>query len=121
MHEVGIIESTLAVVRREAEARRAARVDRLVLRIGVLAGVEPDALRFAFEACTPGTIAEGAELQIETVPALAHCRACTRDFPAGRGILCQCPACGAFSGDLRGGRELELRRIEFTPLAPSTP
>ena len=121
MHEVGIIESTLAVVRREAEARQAARIERVVIRVGVLSGAEPDALRFAFEACSPGTVADGAELDIEVVPALAHCRTCARDFTAGSGVLCQCPDCGAFSGDLRSGRELELRRIEFTPLIPSTP
>jgi hydrogenase nickel incorporation protein HypA/HybF len=118
MHEVGIMESTLATVRREALARGAAHVDRIVLRIGVLAGVEPEALRFAFAACSPGTLAEGAELAIETVPALAHCAGCGRDFAAGLGHICRCPACGDFSGDLRSGRELELRRIEFTPATP---
>ena len=118
MHEVGIMESTLAAVRREALARNAAHVDRIVVRIGVLSGVEPDALRFAFEACAPGTLAEGAELDIESVPALAHCATCDRDFAAGRGFICCCPGCGNFSGDLRSGRELELRRIEFTPTTP---
>jgi hydrogenase nickel incorporation protein HypA/HybF len=115
MHEVGIMESTLAVVRREAEARQAAHVDRIVLRIGVLSGAEPESLRFAFEACSPGTIAEGAELAIESVPALAHCATCDRDFAAGRGFICCCPGCGNYSGDLRSGRELELASIEFTP------
>lgn len=120
MHEVGIMESTLAAVRREALARQAAHVDRIVLRIGVLSGVEPEALRFAFEACSPGTLAEGAEFDIERVPATAHCATCDRDFPAGRGFICCCPGCGNYSGDLRSGRELELRRIEFTP-SPATP
>ena len=112
------MESTLAAVRREALARNAAHVDRIVLRIGVLSGVEPDALRFAFEACAPGTLAADAELAIETVPALAYCATCRREFAAGRGFICCCPDCGDYSGDLRSGRELELRRIEFTPTTP---
>jgi len=115
MHEVGIMEATLAAVRREAAARSAAHVERITLRIGVLSGVEPEALRFAFAACTPGTIAEGAGLEIETVPAVAHCHTCDRDFAAGRGFICRCPDCQNLSGYLRAGRELELRRIEFTP------
>ncbi len=112
------MESTLAAVRREAEARHAAHVDRIVLRIGVLSGVEPEALRFAFEACSPGTLAAGAELDIESVPALAYCPTCACEFAAGRGFICRCPGCGNYSGDLRSGRELELRRIEFTPITP---
>lgn len=115
VHEVGIMEATLAAVRREAGARNAARVDGITLRIGVLSGVEPAALRFAFAACTPGTIAEGATLEVEIVPAIAHCHACDRDFAAGRGFICRCPECQELSGDLRSGRELELCRIEFTP------
>lgn len=112
------MEATLAAVRREALAHNAARVDRIALRIGVLSGVEPEALRFAFTVCTPGTIAEGAELEVETVPAIARCPNCDRDFAAGRGFICECPECRAFSGDLRTGRELELCRIDFTPAPP---
>ena len=112
------MQSALAVVGREAAARGAAQVHRIELRIGALSGVEPDALRFAFEACAPGSIADGAELAIDLVPALAHCAACDRDFAAGAGFICACPTCGALSGDLRSGRELELARIEFTPATP---
>ena len=38
------------------------------LRIGALSGVVPEALEFAFEALRPGTLAEKAELAIESVP-----------------------------------------------------
>ena len=41
-----------------------------------------------------------------------------RRFPADRGGICLCPHCGALSGDLRQGRELELQRIEFTAPTP---
>ncbi len=118
MHEVGIIESTLDVVRREAARHGAAAVTRVVLRIGALSGAEPDALRFAFEAVRPGTVAADAELEIELVPARAHCAACAADFTVEHGFLCACPRCDALSGDLRAGRELELARLEFTA-APS--
>lgn len=113
MHEVGIIESTLDVIRREARAHDATGIARVVLRIGTLSGVEPEALRFAFEACSPGTIADGAELEIQSVPARAHCRDCAEDFAIESGFIFQCPRCHAFSGDVRSGRELELSRLEF--------
>lgn len=114
MHEVGIIESALEVIRREARAHHATRVTRVVLRIGAISGVDVDALRFGFEACTPGSIAEGAALEIEGVPARAHCRHCAADFTIEGGFIFQCPRCAAFSGDVRSGRELELSRLEFS-------
>lgn len=120
MHEVGIMESALAVIAREARAHGAERVERITLRIGAISGVEPEALRFAFEAVSPGSVADGAELVICRVPARAHCRACDEDFTIASGFLFECPRCRAFSGDVRAGRELELARLEFvTPTTPS--
>lgn len=118
MHEVGIIESALEVIRREAHAHRATHVNRVVMRIGAISGVDAEALRFAFEACTPDSIAAGAALEIENVPARAHCRACDEDFTIESGFIFQCPRCRAFSGEVRSGRELELARLEFTTATP---
>lgn len=118
MHEVGIIESALDVIRREAAQHGAASVARVVMRVGALSGVEPEALRFAFAAVTPGSVAEGAELDIEVVPARVHCRDCDEDFTVETGFIFQCPRCSALSGDLRSGRELELARLEFPSPAP---
>lgn len=86
---------------------------RVVLRIGVLAGVEAEALRFAFDVVSQGTVAEGASFEIEDVPAVAHCGGCGRDFGSDD-ILFTCPACGAPGGEFRSGRELELSRIELS-------
>ena len=60
MHELSIMQSALNQALREARRAGAARVHQIRLRIGVLSGVVPDALQFAFEALTPGTAAEGA-------------------------------------------------------------
>jgi hydrogenase nickel incorporation protein HypA/HybF len=119
MHEAGIMESALAIVSREAASHDASRVERIVMRVGVISGAEPEALRFAFEALSPGTVADGAELVIEQVPARAHCAACDMDFTIDGGFLFECPRCRAFSGDVRSGRELDLTRLEF--LQANTP
>jgi hydrogenase nickel incorporation protein HypA/HybF len=119
MHEAGIMESTLAIVGREAASHGAARVERMVIRVGVASGVDPYALRFAFEALSRGTVAEGAELVIEPVPVRAHCARCDGDFVVEGGWLFECPHCRTLSGDVRSGRELELARLEF--LQSNTP
>ena len=114
MHEAGIMESALAIVGREAASHGASRVERVTLRVGAISGAEPEALRFAFEALSPGTIAEGAELEIQSVPARAYCAGCDGDFTIGGGFVFECPVCRALSGDVRSGRELELARLEFS-------
>jgi hydrogenase nickel incorporation protein HypA/HybF len=113
MHELGIMASALDAVQLRAAREKAAGVARIVLRIGTLAGVDVDALRFAYEALAPGSVAEGAVLEIEQVPARAWCRRCDAEFGAGRGMIFQCPFCQEYSGEIRAGRELGIARLEF--------
>lgn len=114
MHEVGIMTSAMDAVLEQARAHGAKRVHRIVLRIGALAGVEPESLRFAFEVVTRETIAAEATLEVDAVPARAYCAACADEFAVEGGYIVSCPRCGQLSGDLRQGRELELSRIEMT-------
>ena len=114
MHEVGLMTSAIDAVLDQARIHGAKRVHRIVLRIGALAGVEPESLRFAFEVVTRDTLAADAELEVDGVPARAYCAACAEEFGVDGGAIMACPRCGQFSGDLRQGRELELSRIEMS-------
>jgi hydrogenase nickel incorporation protein HypA/HybF len=61
VHEIGILQDIMEIV----EARTGgAPVKRLVLEVGKLTCVLPDALRFCFDIATEGTLMEGAELMI---------------------------------------------------------
>lgn len=115
MHELGIMESALSLVRQHATGNNARRVSRVVLRIGVLAGVEPDSLRFAFDVVSRGTVAEGAVFEIEPVSVVVYCPGCRQEFAgACDGFIFTCPTCGDLCGEIRRGRELELSRIEMS-------
>lgn len=81
------------------------------VRIGPLSGVVVEALRFAFDALTPGTPAEGARLDIEETTLSIYCPHCGTNFTTPVGIY-ECPACGSNDGELQGGYELELISIE---------
>ena len=113
MHEAGLAQAALEAAAERARDRGATRVHRLTLRVGDLSGVVPEALRFAVEALSPGTAAEGAVFDIEVVPVECHCPACDRPFrPAD--VVYACPACGAISRDVRRGHELELVSMEVS-------
>ena len=112
MHELSIMESALSTALAEASRAEARRVRVICLQIGKLSGVVPEALQFAFEALTPGTLAEGAELAIENVPARFWCVGCTNEFEA-ENLLAECPRCGSPSRELRSGREMKLTSLEI--------
>lgn len=65
MHELAVTREILDVCIKRAEG---ARVRSISVAIGALSCLSPDALRFSFDACKPGTAASDAELRIERVP-----------------------------------------------------
>lgn len=111
MHELSLMEAVRDQVLAAARAEGASRIAAISLRIGSLAGVEVDALRFAHTVVMAGTIAAAAELRIEVVPARFVCEPCQQAFDAKQGV-CLCPRCGSFSRQLLQGRELELASLE---------
>ncbi|MEB3172785.1 MAG: hydrogenase maturation nickel metallochaperone HypA [Cyanobacteriota bacterium] len=111
MHELSLMEAVRDQALAAARADGATRIAAITLRVGELAGVEVEALRFAFPVVMAGTIAAGAELQIELESATCHCAVCDAPFPAPQGC-CDCPRCGAISRQLLRGRDLRLLSLE---------
>lgn len=106
------MDSALNLALDQARQAGARRVLVLRLRIGVLSGVVPEALQFAFEALSPGTAAEGGALAIDSVPARFWCAQCLREFEADD-LFAECPGCHSASRELRAGRELEVASLEI--------
>jgi hydrogenase nickel incorporation protein HypA/HybF len=107
------MQSALEIVLERAAEQGASRVHRIVLRVGPLSGVVPEALEFACEAVAQGTIAEGCRLEIQSVSVVCHCPDCLSDFePAD--LFLECPRCGRPGGEVRQGRELELACVEVS-------
>ncbi len=106
------MEGALSLVLSRAQEAGASRVYSVRLRIGALSGVVPEALGFAFDALTPGTLAEGAQLLIDAVPARFWCAGCQKEFESDD-MFAECPECRRPSGELRAGREMELASMEI--------
>lgn len=118
MHELSIAQSLVEVVEEAAKRAGATRVRVVRLRLGALSGVVAEALRFCYDLVVEGTMLEGSRLDIEEVPAALWCEGCQRlvAIELGRGLYC--PGCGSIQGDLRQGKELEVRDLEID--VPST-
>ncbi|MCK4237084.1 MAG: hydrogenase maturation nickel metallochaperone HypA [Candidatus Krumholzibacteria bacterium] len=80
------------------------------LKIGEAAGVSIDALNFAFEVLSKGTVAEGGKLDFERVPLRISCRDCGSKCEMEEFILL-CKVCGSSNIEIISGREMEVDYI----------
>lgn len=112
MHELAVCQSMITQVGDVAASRGARRVVRVRVRIGPLSGVVPDLLADAFPFACAGTIAEGAELAVETLPVRVSCAACGAESEATVNRLL-CGACGDYRTTLISGDELLLAGVEL--------
>lgn len=119
MHEMSICQALMDQVERIASDKGASLVDKIVLSIGPLAGVEPELLSRAYEISRAGTVAENAELEIETGPIVVECRSCGASGEARVSRLV-CPACGDWQVNLTQGDELLLLRLEVSGISDSS-
>ena len=107
MHELAVTESIVSGV---CERVDGAKVVRVVLQIGKLSGVVPDAVRFCFDVCAAGTVMEGAELELLELEGRASCRDCQAEVRLQDIIgLCQC---GSANLALLSGDELRVKEVE---------
>ncbi|AFL74610.1 hydrogenase maturation nickel metallochaperone HypA [Thiocystis violascens] len=113
MHELSLCQSLLDQVEQIAREHGATRVDRILLKIGPLSGVEGALLQHAYPLAAAGTIAAQAELVIEPSQIRVRCRQCEAETDATPNRLL-CGACGSFETRLISGDELLLANLELT-------
>ncbi len=111
MHELSIAQCLLNLVQDESKKHGVSKVTRVYLRIGRLTAIAPEALTFCFEVISESTIAEGAAIDIEVVPARGRCQNCNADFEVDDSFLV-CPTCKGIASEIISGRELEIVHIE---------
>ena len=112
MHEMALAESMLEIVEQTARRNGAARVTAVWLELGALSHVEPDALRFCFDAVTRGSVADAARLTIVATEGQAWCMPCGEAVPlARRGE--PCPRCGSYQLNVTQGEDMRVKEIEI--------
>ncbi|MFZ0467628.1 MAG: hydrogenase maturation nickel metallochaperone HypA [Thiogranum sp.] len=117
MHEFSVCIALMEQVERIAREHRAVRVERIVLQLGPLSGVEASLLEHAWPLAASGTLAEAAELVIEAAPVQVECTACGAVSEARPNRLL-CAACGDYRTRLVSGDEMLLANIELSQLEP---
>ena len=111
MHELAITQSMFDIVLKQAEQAHAKKVTKINLVIGEMTSVVSDSVQFYLDFMTKNTIAEGAVVSIEMVPAKGRCRNCNQTFELTE-FDWTCPNCQGNIVDVIAGKELFVESIE---------
>lgn len=111
MHEMSLAEGVLQIIEDSAREQNFSRVKAVWLEIGQLSSVEPEAMRFCFDAVTKGSIADRARLEIVIVDGGGQCLNCGQTVRIAA-VYDACPACGGYPVNPRTGTEMRIRELE---------
>ena len=114
MHEMGIAMQILEIATASIPGdMKNVRVEKVNLRVGKLAAVVPESLRFCFEIAAKETPLVNAVLDIEEVPIVAVCKECQHKWTIDEPVFA-CAECNSGAIEIVSGRELDIESIEIT-------
>jgi hydrogenase nickel incorporation protein HypA/HybF len=113
MHELAVTQSILDIAQRHAAQAGATRIVAINLVIGDLTGFVDDSIQFYFDFLSKDTLAEGAQLSFERIPARVQCHVCGAEYIPPDSRLWACPECDALGGEVSAGREFSVASIEI--------
>ncbi len=113
MHEMGVAMQIIEIAAASIPAdMKGSHVERVNLKVGKLAAIVPESLRFCFEIASQDTPLAGAELVIQEIPVIARCNDCRFQWTIDNPVFI-CQKCQSGSIQLISGRELDIESIEL--------
>lgn len=112
MHEYSIVQSLLESCEEHAKTNDAKRITKVVVKIGVLSGVEPDLLKTAFDTFKEQTVCHEAEfiMNIQNIQIL--CKDCLTNSILEKHEF-SCPKCNSINIDVIDGEDMYLMSLEM--------
>jgi len=112
MHEYSIVQSLLDSCEENARKNNSTKVTKVVVKIGVMSGVEPDLLQTAFDTFKEDTMCENCEFIINIQPILIKCHKCLKESTLDKNEYC-CPSCQSIELDVLDGEDMYLMQLEL--------
>jgi hydrogenase nickel incorporation protein HypA/HybF len=111
LHELSLTQSIVELAIRHANLANAAAIRSITVEIGALSGVVADAVEFAFDVCSKGTLADGARLEIRRIAGVGRCLQCRRESQI-EALTHICPLCGSLALETVQGQEMKFTEME---------
>lgn len=120
MHEASLVQGLLKIVESALNdyiqanpGKPAPHIKEIICDAGLLANIEARTLKACFETFAEGTVAEGAELVINTAALHCNCSHCGKDFQLLERKF-SCPFCKSENIRFDGGNGLVLQAINLS-------
>jgi hydrogenase nickel incorporation protein HypA/HybF len=113
MHELGIAKDLWDTVIGNARENNLKKITKISIVNGETTGIDAELLAHSFaDHLMPGSIANGAELEIITEKIIARCKDCSADIKPEETFVNKCPKCGSFEIDIISGNQTYVKSIE---------
>jgi len=112
MHEFSIVQSLLNSCEENAEKNNATKVTKVVVKIGVMSGVEPDLLQTAFDTFKEQTMCHDAQFIINIQRVVIKCKDCGEESTLSKNEYA-CLKCESVNIDILDGEEMFLMQLEL--------
>jgi len=112
MHELSIAQNIVEMIQRHIPQDEWNQVVAVKVRIGAVAGIVPDSLKFSFQAITAESALCNARLITEHIPFRVHCRTCNTTTENEDGFA-MCGECESTDIQVLSGTELHVVEIEL--------
>ena len=112
MHEYSIVQSLIESCDEQAKSNNAIKVTKVVVKIGVMSGVEPYLLQEAFELFKEDTICDGCEFVMNIQKVKIECLTCKEVNELEKNEYC-CPTCRGVDIKIIDGEDMFLMQLEL--------
>lgn len=112
MHEYSIVQSLLDSCEEHARQNNSTNVTKVIVKIGVLSGVEPDLLQTAFDTFKEKTVCDGAEFIINHQKVVIACLSCGEESTLEKNEF-SCPKCDSNQVKVIDGEDMFLMSLEM--------
>ncbi|RXJ95461.1 hydrogenase maturation nickel metallochaperone HypA [Arcobacter sp. AHV-9/2010] len=112
MHEYSIVQSLLESCEEHAKINDAKKVTKVVVKIGVLSGVEPELLQTAFDTFKEKTICDDAQFIINIQKVEILCNKCKAKSTLQKHEFA-CPKCQSTDIKVTDGEDMYLMSLEL--------
>lgn len=110
MHELSIAQNIIEIVHQYVPEDELENVEKVCIKIGEVAGIVTESLRFGYSALISGTPLKNSSLEIENIPFIIKCSKCGSECSSSSGITI-CSVCGSNETKILSGLEMQITEV----------
>jgi len=112
MHEYSVVQALLEQIEDIAQKNDAKKVIKIIVKIGVMSGIEAHLLEIAFNTFKEKTVCDGAEFVMNIQAVKIWCNQCKHESELEKIHYC-CQECGSIDVDVIDGEDMFLMSLEM--------